>query len=89
MVQFIHKLMEENIMKKIICKVEYDTENAVFIDKKIFGTLGDSEGYEECLFKTLDGKYFIYVNGGAESQYKKEDIKRISLDKAELWLKNK
>ena len=74
-------------MKKIICKVEYDTEKSEFLGKVTSGFIGDSKGFEECLFKTDSGKYFLYVNGGAESKYAKEDIKRISAEKAEAWLK--
>lgn len=74
-------------MKKIICKVEYDTENAEFLGKVTSGYVGDPKGYEECLFKTEGGKFFLYVNGGAESKYTKEDIKRMSAEKAQTWLK--
>ena len=73
-------------MKKIICKVEYDTTTAELIKKVTFGEYGDPTGYEEVLYKTADGKFFLYVNGGAESIYKKEDIKRLSAKKAEEWL---
>ncbi len=73
-------------MKKTICKYEYDTENAVIVKKAVFGAFGDAAGYEETLYQTADGKYFIYVNGGAESPYTKEDIKRIGKDKAEAWI---
>ena len=69
-------------MKKTLCKVEYDTENAEFIKKNVYGTYGDPAGWEECLFRTPEGKYFVYVNGGEDSPAKKEDIKRISADKA-------
>ena len=65
-------------MKKIICKVEYDTENATLIEKKTVGEFGDPAGYEESLYQKADGKYFLYVNGGAESQYPEENIKRMS-----------
>ena len=37
-------------MKKIICKVEYDTENAKLIAKYTNGNFGDSFGYEESLY---------------------------------------
>ncbi len=74
-------------MKKIICKVEYDTENSEFLGKVTSGYIGDQNGYEECLFKTAGGKFFLYVNGGAESKYTKEDIKRMSAEKAQAWLK--
>lgn len=75
-------------MKKIICKREYDTDNATFVKKYSHGAYGDPAGYEECLFKTPKGLYFLYVNGGAESPYAKEDIKCISKVKAEEWIKN-
>ncbi|HHU83734.1 MAG TPA: hypothetical protein GXZ23_01005 [Clostridiales bacterium] len=74
-------------MKKIICKVEYDTEVSELIEKRTFGEFGDPDGYEESLYKTPDGKYFIYGNGGAESLYKEETIKRMAAAKAEEWLK--
>lgn len=72
-------------MKKIICKVEYDTENASVVAKYTNGEVGDPEGYEETLYATEAGKYFLYVNGGAESIYPKEDIKRMSAAKADEW----
>ena len=73
-------------MKKIICKVEYDTTTAELIKKVTSGAYGDPKGYEESLYKTAGGKFFLYVNGGEESKYAKEDIKRMSADKAEEWL---
>ena len=73
-------------MKKIICKVEYDTESAELIKKNAVGEFGDAAGYEESLYKTADGKFFLYVNGGAESIYPTENIKRMSAAKAEEWL---
>jgi len=72
-------------MKKIICKVEYDTENAKLIAKYTNGNFGDSEGYEESLYETNDGKFFLYVNGGSDSIYPEENIKRMSASKAEEW----
>ena len=77
-----------NIMKKIICKVEYDTEKATVVEKRVFGEFGDPKGYEETLYTTADGKFFLYVNGGAESIYVKEDIKRMSAAKAKEWQEN-
>ena len=72
-------------MKKIICKVEYDTDNAQLIAKVTNGVFGDPKGYEESLYQTADGKYFLYVNGGEESEYPQENIKRLSPAKAEEW----
>ena len=73
-------------MKKIICKKEYDTDAAVVVKKNTYGSFGDADGYEETLYKTDSGSYFLYVNGGAESKYPKEDIKRLSAKAAEEWL---
>ena len=76
-------------MKKIICKKEYDTETATLVKKYTYGYFGDPAGYEETLYKTADGKFFLYVNGGAESIYAEENIKRMSAAKANEWLENK
>ena len=75
-------------MKKIICKREYDTETATLIKKVTVGSFGDAAGYEESLFKTEGGLFFLYVNGGEESPYKAENIKSVSKVKAEEWLAN-
>ena len=74
-------------MKKVICKVEYDTEASEMIQKKVFGAFGDPKGYEEILYKTPGGKYFLYGNGGAESPYTEETIKRLAVDKVKAWQK--
>ena len=73
-------------MKKVICKVTYDTECAELIKKNTSCEFGDPAGYEESLYKTADGKFFLYVNGGADSVYPEENIKRMSAAKAEEWL---
>lgn len=73
-------------MKKIICKVEYDTEASQLVSKRTSGQFGDPAGYEESLYKTAGGKYFLYTVGGAESKYAKEGIKRMSAATAEGWL---
>lgn len=73
-------------MKKTICRVEYDTDASTLVKKFTFGTFGDADGYEESLYVTEKGNYFIYVNGGAESIYPTEDIKRIAKTKVEQWM---
>ncbi len=73
-------------MKKIICKKEYDTETAVLVKKCTYGCFGDPAGYEETLYQTPDGLYFIYVCGGETSPYPCEDIKRMGKAKVEQWL---
>ena len=73
-------------MKKIICKKEYDTETATLIKKYTVGTFGDPAGYEEVLFQTPEGLYFLYVDGGEQSPYPTEDIVRIAKTKVNAWI---
>ena len=75
-------------MQKIICKKVYDTETSVIVKKVTCGEFGCPNGYEETLYQTEGGNYFLYTNGGAESKYTKEDITRMSAEKAKAWLKD-
>lgn len=75
-------------MKKIICKREYDTETATLIKKFTSGCYGDPAGYEETLYQTPDGLYFLYVNGGTDSPYPSEDIQRLAKTKVNDWMEN-
>ena len=73
-------------MKKIICKREYDTETATLVQKYAVGTFGDPAGYEETLYQTPEGLYFLYVCGGPESPYAEENIERVAKTKVKTWL---
>ena len=73
-------------MQKVICKKVYDTAASTLVKKITSGAYGDPAGYEESLYQTESGSYFLYTNGGADSKYAKEDIKRLSAEKAEAWL---
>lgn len=73
-------------MQKIICKKVYDTERATLVKKVCFGAFGSPEGYEETLYQTESGSFFLYTNGGAQSKYTKEDITRMGAEKAKAWL---
>ena len=75
-------------MKKIICKKEYSTENATLIKKCTYGYFGDPAGYEETLYQTPDGFFFVYVCGGADSIHPEENIIRLGKAKVDEWLKN-
>ena len=75
-------------MKKIICKREYDTETASLIKKYTYSYLGDPAGYEECLYQTPGGLYFLYVRGGETSPYPTEDILRLAKAKVSEWMEN-
>ena len=74
-------------MQKIICKKVYDTQNSRLIKKISFGNFGSPNGYEESLYQTENGLFFLYTNGGAESKYPNENITRMSVEKKNAWLK--
>ncbi len=73
-------------MKKLIGKAVYDTETATLIKKLTFGYYGDPAGYEETLYQTEKGLYFIYGFGGEASVYPKETIVRLNKEKAAEWI---
>ncbi|MBE6948072.1 MAG: hypothetical protein E7454_07495 [Ruminococcaceae bacterium] len=75
-------------MKKIICKKEYDTETATLVKKHTVSYYGDPAGYEENLFQTPSGLYFLYVRGGEASPYPNEDILRLAKAKVSDWLES-
>ena len=75
-------------MQKTICKKLYDTETATLIKAYSFGYLGDPNGYEEDLYQTPEGLYFLHVGGGEMSIYPTEDILRLAKTKVKEWLKN-
>ena len=75
-------------MKKIICKKEYDTETAAVVKKVVRGYFGDPAGYEEILFQTPSGLYFVYTHGGESSPYPVEDIQRLAKTKVNEWIEN-
>ena len=72
-------------MKKIICKKEYDTETATLIKQYVCGFYGDPAGYEEILYQTPEGLYFLHVGGGEASPYPTEDILRLAKTKVKEW----
>lgn len=73
-------------MVKVICKKEYNTDTAELVKKVTVGEFGDPAGYEETLYVTADGYYFLYTNGGEKSVYPTEGIKRMSKKAADEWL---
>lgn len=73
-------------MKKTIRGILYDTENAELILRSTSGQYGDPAGFEESLYKTEGGKYFIYTNGGEASPYTSEKIACIAKAKVDAWL---
>ena len=75
-------------MQKTICKKVYDTQTSTIVKKVTFGNYGCPEGYEETLYKTESDNFFLYTNGGEKSKYTKENIARLSAEKATAWLKD-
>jgi len=73
-------------MVRTIAGYTYDTQAAELVRKTTQGEFGDPAGYEETLYRMPDGRFFLYFNGGAESIHAKEDIRRISKDRAQKWL---
>ena len=73
-------------MQKIICKKLYDTETASIVKKNTVGNFGDPCGYEETLYVTPEGFYFLYTNGGSESKYTEEKITLKYKPYAQKWL---
>ena len=73
-------------MCKEIGNILYDTA-ASTVDKKFtYGKPGDADGYEETLYITGDGKYFIYTNGGSLSKYPYENITPIARVEVKNWM---
>ncbi len=73
-------------MRKIIDGVTYDTQNATLDKKFTYGAPGDPAGYEETLYISFGGRYFIYTNGGVNSRYPHEDITPIDREQVLEWV---
>ena len=75
-------------MKKIIKKKTYNTDTANLEGHFCFGMYGQEDGYEEKLFKTKKGDWFLYGNGGPESKYTTETLIPLTEDEAQNWKKS-
>ena len=65
----------------------YDTSKAEPLVNRVFSYFGDPAGYEETLYKTKGGLYFLCGVGGEESPYDAgEDIRPITEKEAQAWL---
>lgn len=73
-------------MKKTVRGKVLNTETATIVKKLTYGSFGSADGYEETLYVTEDGTYFLYTNGGAESKYPEEKITLKYKSGAEKWL---
>lgn len=73
-------------MKKIVRGYVLDTDNAQVVKKFVSGAWGDPKGYEETLYVTEKGVYFVYTNGGSESKYPVENITLKYKQTVEKWI---
>ena len=65
----------------------FDTTKAEDLGSRAYSYYGDPAGYEETLYKTKGGLYFLCGIGGAESPYPDgEDIHPLTATEAEAWL---
>ena len=65
-------------MQVKIGKVLYDTETATLLKHTTYSYFGDPCGYEEKVYATPGGCYFLWGKGGENSPYPEERITRIS-----------
>ena len=74
-------------MRKKIDGKMCDTETAKQLGFKFTGEFGQEHGYEERLYLTKTGQYFIYGAGGPASPYPKPEIKALTKEHADAWEK--
>ena len=63
----------------------YDTATSTEVANRSFGEFGDPAGYEETLYKTKQGLYFVVGVGGADSPYPAEDVKPLTKEEAKAF----
>ncbi len=64
----------------------FDTQTASIVKKVTYGAFGDPAGYENTLYQTPEGDYFLYTYGGAQSAYAEEKIVSYTKARANEWL---
>jgi hypothetical protein len=72
-------------MKKTIKKVVLDTDKASEVGYSYSGEFGHSNGFEERLYTTEKGEYFIYGVGGTDSPYNEPAIYFLTKEEADEW----
>ena len=73
-------------MCKEVDGVVYDTLKSTVDKKFTYGVPGDPCGYEETLYITNDGRYFVYTYGGINSKYTSENIIPIAREEVKAWI---
>lgn len=82
-------------MKKVINGSVYDTDTAKKLAEDRFGNQSDFHHWEEALYRTKSGRYFLHGEGGAASKYAVcvgqnewcggEKIIPLDIDAAQRW----
>jgi len=73
-------------MKRIINRKTYNTDTGIKVGAFAAGAFGDADGYEEILYKTPRGDYFLYGVGGDKSKYINPAITPLTEEAAKSWL---
>ena len=72
-------------MKKTIKRRIYDTDTSKQLAFKYIGSFGETQGYEERLYITKRGLYFVFGAGGPDSPYPEPTIREITKEQADSW----
>ena len=82
-------------MKKVISGKVYDTETAERIGEVSFGNPSDFHFYDEALYRTQNGRFFLAGEGGPLTAWKKapgsnswssgSGIEALSIEEALAW----
>jgi hypothetical protein len=74
-------------MKATFKDREYSTFDAHCVGYRHIGEFGHSDGFEEQLYVAADGQYFLFGNGGPDSQYCEPEINLLTEEEAVRWKK--
>ena len=72
-------------MKTKIGYKTYDTDKAACVGSKYVGEFGQPDGFEEKLFATEAGRFFLYGTGGSDSPYGEPSIQLLTKAQALAW----
>ena len=73
-------------MRKVIEGKRYDTETAEQVASTTYSNYGDRTFWSEELYRTSQGNWFLYGEGGALSKYARSAIIPLTRVKAMSWL---
>ena len=73
-------------MKKVIRGLRYNTDTAKKVGSDSYSNYGDLQYWSEELYRTSQGNWFLYGEGGALSKYARSAIIPLTRVKAMSWL---